>query len=366
VRISTHRVRALATILAVLAAAPYAAAQTMDFTTRCAQPGVVKCVSFDTDADFSQGVGGTQGAWGSPEGVIPPSGTSDYTRAIRDTTVAADGTSSLRFTIGSNTPADVAGSWFTDFTSDQSFQVGEGQDVYIQWRQRFSPEYLTTMYAGVGGGLANGWKLADVGPGDTAACAPATASSLTCSTSCDDFDTVVQDTGQHGLPQIYANCSGPYPYNGLYGSAGGITVQNGVGCLYPNYPIPPCVTFYPNEWMTFQIHIKVGHWGQWDSTIQFWVARDGQPSQLVIDCSPTAVNPCNYGGAVPGWYLYNSNPATEKFGKVWLTPYHTNKSASQTTPVAYTWYDDLIISKQMIPDPTPGVKPDSPTGVAVH
>lgn len=338
-----------------------------DFATRCAQPGVLKCVSFDTDADFSQGAGGTQGAWGSREGEIPRYGTSDYSRITRDTTQAADGASSLRFTIPSLTGADVAGAWFTNFTDDLSYQVGPGQEIYVQWRQRFSPELLNTQYTASGGGLANGWKLADVSAGDLASCSSSNASTAVCPTTCWDFETVVQDTNQKDLPQVYANCSGPYPYDPLSGYTSNVTVQNAVGCLYPNYPSPPCVKFFPNEWMTFQIHIKVGQWDQWNSTIQLWVARDGQPSQLVIDCSPTAVNPCNNGInslASNGWYLHNSDP-TYKIGKVWLLPYHTNKDATQVTPTAYTWYDDLIISKTKVSDPTPGVQPDPPADVTV-
>ena len=368
VRILINRLRALAAVVVACALAPHAWGQNMDFATRCAQAGVVKCVSFDTDADFGHGAGGTQGAWGSRAGLMPPYGTSDYSRATRDTAVAADGASSLRFTILSNTASDVAGAWFTNFTDDLSYQVGEGQEVFVQWRQRFSPEYLTTQYAGVNGGLANGWKLADISAGDTTACVSATANSMTCPTSCWDFDTVVQDSGLHNIAQVYTDCSGPYPYIPLDGAQGGVTVQNAVGCPYPNYPSPPCVLFYPNEWMTFQIHIKVGHWNQWDSTIQLWVAREGQPSVLVIDCSSTAVNPCSNfmnSAASGGWFLFNSD-TSYKFGKVWLLPYHTNKSANQATPTAYTWYDDLVISSKKVPDPTPGVKPNPPTNVNAH
>src|SRR6185437_10290872 len=261
---------AAAALVVAVVAVREAPAATNDFATRCATPGVLKCVSFDTDADFSQGAGGTQGAYGSRSGIIPPYGTSDYSRAVRDTTQAADGASSLRFTIASNTGSDVAGSWFTNFTDDLSYQVGEGQEIYIQWRQRFSPELLSTKYSATGGGLANGWKLADVSAGDLAACSSSSATTAVCPNTCWDFETVVQDTNQVNLPQMYTNCSGPYPYQGLAGYTSNVTVQNAVGCLYPNYPSPPCVQFYPNEWMTFQVHIKVGHWDQWDSTIQMW------------------------------------------------------------------------------------------------
>ena len=365
-RFLTSWVRALSLSVLFGTAAQLAHADAAsDFATRCAQTGVLKCVNFDTDADFSHGTGGTNGAWGSRFGQLPPSGTSDYSLAGRDSTQSADGGSSLRFTIPANSGSDSSGSWFTNFTDDLSYQVGEGQEIFIQWRQRFSPELLGTVYTNASGTPANGWKLADVSAGDLPTCMPSSGSATVCPTSCWDFETVLQDTNQKNLPQMYTNCSGPYPYDPLSGFTSNVTVQNAVACLYPTFPTPPCVKFVANEWMTFQIHIKVGNWDQWNSTMQLWVARDGQPSQLVIDCSPTAVNPCSNGInalAANGWYLHNSDP-TYKFGKVWLLPYHTNKSATQTNSIAYVWYDDLIISKSKITDPTPGVRPNPPTNV---
>ncbi len=343
--------------------APASAAATQDFASVCAQPSVIRCFSFDTDADFNQGRGGTQGAYGANFGLLPPSGTSDYSRAIRDTAESAAGAASLRFTIPSNTPADTSGSWFANFSSDLSTQMGEGEEVYVQWRQRFSPEYLTTRYDGIDSPLANGWKMADVSAGDLQGCSLSDTS--LCTSTCWDFTVVVQNTNQIGIPQAYTNCGGPWVYWPLSGRTTNVTVQNVVGCLYPDYASPPCVKFYPDEWMTFQLHIRIGHWNTWDSTIQMWVAREGEPSILVIDCSPTATNPCTNGqdnSAANGWYLYNSN-ATYKLGKVWLTPYHTKKDPTQVTPTAYTWYDDLIISKGKIPDPASIPRPDPPTSL---
>ena len=38
-------------------------------------------------------------------------------------------------------------------------------------------------------------------------------------------------------------------------------------------------------------------------------------------------------------------------GKAWLLPYHTNKDPAEEHPEAYTWHDDLIVSRTRIPDP---------------
>src|SRR5262249_32838245 len=156
--------------------------------------------------------------------------------------------------------------WFANFSPNLSYQVGEGQEVYIQWRQRFSSELLATQY------LSNGFKLADASAGDLPACSPGSANSTNCPTTCWDFEVVVQDQNQTGIPITYANCAGPYAYSPMYGFTSNVTVQNAVGCLYPDYVSPPCVKMVANEWMTFQLHVKVGNWNTWSSTVQLWIA----------------------------------------------------------------------------------------------
>ncbi len=94
--------------------------------------------------------------------------------------------------------------------------------------------------------------------------------------------------------------------------------------------------------MTFQVHIKLGAWVNGEfvgSYVQLWVAREGQPSKLVIDWGP---------------YNLTADPSSaigQQYGKIWLLPYNTNKSATVTYPIAYTWYDELIISRNRIADP---------------
>lgn len=103
--------------------------------------------------------------------------------------------------------------------------------------------------------------------------------------------------------------------------------------------------------MTFQVEVQVGTWYvndshiyHHDSTVRMWVGYEGQPSQLVIDFSPTS-------GNQGGYDLANDDPANFRYGKIWLLPYHTGKDATQVTPVAFTWYDELIISRNKIADP---------------
>jgi hypothetical protein len=103
--------------------------------------------------------------------------------------------------------------------------------------------------------------------------------------------------------------------------------------------------------MTFKIWIKTGRRNNVthefeNSEFKLWIAREGQPSELAIWWHP----------GVPGYFPLTAGTADDpdqSFGKVTLTPFMTNKSATQDHPLLQTWYDDLIISRQDIPDPVP-------------
>jgi chitodextrinase len=331
-----------------------------DFAQRCSGVGVVRCFSFDTDTDFNKGSGGTQGAYGQNFGIMPPYGTSDFTKATRDTTVAADGASSLKFTIPSNSGSDSSGAWFGNFSSDLSVQFGENSEFYWQWRQRFSPEFLNTFFQ-----PGDGWKHGNVTTGDQ----PTRVYS-----SCEALGVTMQNILQRGFLQMYHSCTGSTSH-GAYDAfqkniAGDWHLQPGRPspyCLYsqqftnPVSYFPPkgnCFGYFANEWMTFQMRVKTGPRVNDEFTnsfIQLWVAREGQPSELVIDWGP---------------YKLSAGAPSEnqKYGKIWLTPYNTNKNPSQVHPTAYTWYDSLIISRQRIPDPgvsSPTQAPLAPSNLAV-
>ncbi|GAB4468898.1 MAG: hypothetical protein OHK0044_10670 [Burkholderiaceae bacterium] len=302
---------------------------------------MVRCIGFDSDADFNRGSGGTAGAWGQNFGILPPWGTSDYSRATRDTTVKASGDSSLRFTIPTNSGADTSGSFFVNFSSDLSVQFGENTEFYVQWRQRFSREFLETQYAGGGG-----WKQIIIGTGDQ----PGKTYG-----SCEATEVVLTNLYYRRFPIMYHSCTGSASH-GAYDSfeepfgAYDYKLQNARPapyCLYSQSRsgyFPPsgnCFGYFPDEWMTFQVRIRTGpRVGDEfrNSYVTLWMAREGKPSELVVQWGP---------------YNLSVGPATEnqRYGKVWLTPYNTGKSSSQSHPTAYTWYDELIISRNPIADP---------------
>lgn len=310
------------------------------FAQRCAQPGVIKCVGFDSDSDFSKGSGGRNGAYGFNSGIMPPSGTADYARATMDTTTRTSGNGSLKFTIPSNSGADTSGTYFTNFSDDLSLQFGENAEFFIQWRQRFSPEYIATQYAGGGG-----WKQVIVGTGDKAG---------TTYSSCTSLTIVLTNYYQKGFPIAYNSCTGSTshgPYDGFYQQVSGdFKLQNArtaPNCLYTQKntsffpPVGNCFGYAPNEWMTFQLRVKTGpRIGDEfkNSYVTLWAAREGQASEVLIDWGP--------------YNLSAGSPSeNQRFGKVWLLPYNTGKSAAESHPTAFTWYDELVISRTQISDP---------------
>jgi hypothetical protein len=315
---------------------------TGDFDERCAAEGVLRCIGFDDASDLD-------GTFGDVSGTLVGA-----TAPQLDAGVKASGASSILFTIPSNSGSDTSGSWFTNFSDDLSVQFDGDADFFVQWRQRFSAEFIDTYYDGGGG-----WKQAIIGVGDQPGCSADNAISIDsggfCASSCTELETVVQNTGQRRFAQMYNSCSGsashgPYdPFEEPFG-AYDFKLQNARPdpfCLYTQEgddhfpPAGNCFGYSPDEWMTFQVEVKTGpRMGDEfvGSEIRLWIAREGQPSELAIDWQP--------------YNLTAGDPAKNlRFGKVWLLPYHTGKSDAQAHAEAYTWYDELIVSTQRIADP---------------
>jgi fibronectin type III domain protein len=292
-----------------------------DLPSRCQATGVIKCFGFDDQAS-------------TDPFVFPPSGQTQKLGMVV-TDIKASGAGSLRFTIPSNSPSDTSGTFWQNFSDDLATQFGEGGEFYVQWRQRFSADFLNTTYTS-----SNGFKQIIIGEGDRPGVTNYT---------CTQLEIVVQNSSQRGFPQMYHSCGGKddkYEPLDVPVPPFDFALQNAVdGCLYSHLPnaVPPCVGYKPNQWMTYQIHVKVGKWYKndknyhRDSTIELWIAEEGQPSKLVISRKD--------------YDIANTGNSAAKYGKLWLLPYQSGKSSAQSHPVGYVWYDDLIISTNKIGDP---------------
>jgi hypothetical protein len=306
-----------------------------DFQKRATAAGVIRAEGLNSTADG--------GAYVFPDGNFEKAGSGF------DTGIKASGAGSLHFVIPANGGASAGGSWRVNFSEARNVTIGAGQDLYVQWRQRFDSNWLNTKFAGSGG-----WKQAILGEGDVP------GANLEVG-SCSELEVVTQNTVLRGFPQMYHNCGVYQGFEENYG-AFDFKLQNAMPspfCLY--HDSTGCFKYYPNEWMTFQVHLKPGPRGTavstlekksvtgfTNSTVELWVAREGKPSQLVLSWT--------------GVVLHENTG--KSYGKVWLLPYQTGKDATVTNPVSNVWYDELIISRNRIADPgVTSVSPNPPQSV---
>jgi hypothetical protein len=313
-----------------------------NFATRCAAPGVLRCVGFDAPDDIA-------GEWGiDPTGTMP----GDAVPSL-DTSVKASGASSLKFTVPSLSGPNTSGSYFANFSDDLSVQLDSGDEFYVQWRQRFGTDFLTSEYAGGGG-----WKQVIIGegsrPGDPVS-------------SCTPLELVTFNPYHLGFAELYHSCGAKDDqYEPITPPLDGadFALQNAVaGCTYQNATAPPCFGYQPEAWMTFQVHVKIGTWYQndgnyqHDSVVQLWIAREGEPSQLVVDMSPgdaaCAAEQTSLPQCKTGYDLANLEIGVARYGQVWLLPYNTGKDPSVAYPETATHYDELIVSRDPIADAAP-------------
>jgi hypothetical protein len=300
-----------------------------DFSTRCSAPGVVRCYGFENPSELE--------ARSLPrrDGVRMMQITGDQ---------KASGNYSLKFTIPPLTGPDTSGSFFLNFADDLSQRFGEGQDLYVQWRQRFSPDMLRAFKGG------NGWKQVIVGAGDYPG-----KTNYTCT----EQETVVQQDKRIGVgfPAMYHSCGTWEVLEFWDGTQVRMQHQGPPYCYYPTDPQGGCMQYKPDQWMTFQMHIKVSKWNEpKTSTFEMWVNYENGPSVKIFD------------SALAGGFTYfRTEDPNAFFGKIWLLPYNTNKDPTENHPTAYTWYDDVIISRSRIPDPgTTAKTPNPPTNVTVR
>ena len=314
-----------------------------DFDVRRNGPGVVRSFDFDAPAQL--------GSKTYRSNVWLNCGVK--TCATIDTNVKASGAGSLRFDIPTLSPDNAAGSWSTEFSPDLSVRFGENSEFYVQWRQRVNQAYIDAKILDTSGAPQGGFKSLIIGPGNTAA---------TTYNSCEASHVVLTTFYQSRIPVGYNSCTGSKShaaYAGFYetvlgknGAASDYLIQNGptLNCSFRTGG-PNCIRWAANEWMTYKIWIKTGARNnvthEFDnSEYKLWIAREGQPSVLAVWWRP----------GIPGYFPLTAGTASDpnqSFGKITLTPFMTAKNPTQDHPLLQMWFDDLIISRQDIPDPAP-------------
>jgi len=271
---------------------PHPGAQTtadQNFQSRCTGPGVVKCLAFDN----SSGLGLTGGA-------------------KIDNTVKASGAGSMRVDIAP-TAGDAPGNIMTKLGAD----FGEGSSLYLQWRQRFSPEMVDVDLGG------EGFKQFVIYDGTP--CGP-------------NMEVAMLNQDYGGFPILYAACGGTYLRKTQSGT-NHILMWNQDGTICTSQNKAGCLRYKPDQWMTFYYEQKIGAWGQPNSVVKVSMAEENQPLKTFIDFSD---------------FTFKSDKATSAYRDIWIGPYSLGRTADASYPTARTWFDEFIISKQPIADPFQG------------
>jgi len=272
-----------------------------EFRERCRGDGVLVCEGFDSADAVHPAVYPGSGLYPAADGAF---------RGTIDSTVTASGRGALRFEVPPHSPANSSGYWYQSF--GRSF--GESTAFYVQFRQRFSREMLKNDFGDTT------WKQV-IFHNDHQ--------------TCTELGITTVQYYHDGFPMMYTACGarmvatneGVPPYQ---------LEQGDYKCWYGQYNSKSCFMYPQDEWVTFYYEIRVGHWNKPDSTINAWVALDGQQYKQWIQ--------------MPRFTLQNENPGKD-FDSLTLLTYMTNKSALKNHPTAYTWYDELIVSSKPIPPP---------------
>jgi hypothetical protein len=213
------------------------------------------------------------------------------------------------------------------FSTGLGKAFGTGDDIYVQWREYDSPELIANLLSTWHSSLKHinihgvsstcqSTEIAMVSENTTAG--NAVRPSLY--TNCGDGFNVNLPNGDILLQQSVSSTDG---YNCLYQNQVAGT-GNGVGCYFAGSGV----------WVTYYVHIHLGHQGQSDSTLDAYVSVAGGPYKQFQRVT-----------AMP-WGAGDST-----YQIIRLETYMTEIGAAAKVD-AFVWYDELIVSTQPIAPPT--------------
>ncbi len=295
----------------------------LSFAERCSEAGVLACYGFDSA--------------GETDPYLHDSG---FSAPAFDDVMFAEGGGAIHMLVEPGSSADSSGSAVLDFAPG----VGVGETLYLQWRQRFSPDFIDTVYD------ANGWKQLLIHENTSTA-------------GCSDSEIVVTNNGEaRDFPIVYHACNifhSPVenPVDGDQWEhdlqPGGDNrclytwMEDGLDFLEPSDDVDElaCIGYEPDQWMTFQLAVHLNSWCYEtpyeqcpeDSHLELWVTKEGTPPVKVLDW-PIALR-------------VTTDPSSTFYDSVQLTPYNTNKDSAQSHPSAELWYDSVVISTARIGEP---------------
>jgi len=362
-----------------------------DFAARCAAPGVVRCFHFDdiTQLNHRRPNDPNLGALANTYDVRTSTGSTAFGNVRMpsiDHIVYASGGGSLRMDVPSQSNQAGGGQWVGEFSADATVLFGDsingtpnpnGNQFWVQYRIRYSPEMLDIVFNTPNGGPPTAAKASIITAGDVPPGWNPTLPNGRTYGGCEALELVTVKNGAHPYPTTYNHCG---TYEGLYaripapppatgakdwyyqpiGTTGNCSFYTTKAMGSRNVaPVPGCFNYVANQWLTLTYHFYLGKRNlvthRFDgSTVQVWGQYEGQPKHLLVNWNPT----------VPGYFpLYDGALQPEWYGEIDLLPYMTGKDPTQVHPTASVWYDELIISRKPIADP--GASVTVPAGMTI-
>ncbi len=304
--------------------------QSSTYQQRCAASGVLKCVSLDNPSQFNNSPTMSQNWYPAADGVyrcnidnsvFPPDGPTGSLNCVVPPQIGANASGNFNDTLGGT------------FGPSGDPNAANGNTFYIQLRERMDSSFVALHTDG------EGFKLFGV-------------HGLNPDSTCQSVGIVIQNEWWRGMPTGFVNCGAQslQPINTGPTSADQLE-QGDYNCTYgaPGpYTLPNCFQFMANQWMTFEMKVVINNWdpsgtlpGSGSNTIQVWGAYEGQPLKKFIDLTNFPINFQNSAGDV--------------FSKFILYDYDTNRTTTNSYPVANCWYSEVVVSTQPI------LAPDGPT-----
>ncbi len=350
-----------------------------DWKNRSTASGVIAAYDFSNLPS-----NGGDWTWGSlkPGITVMSYKQSEYpTARLVDRAVVPPGSSaSLRWDLPQGT-SERSDNWFISIDK-YSEQIGENDEVWIQWKQRVNSPMATLAFAQLGGRTTT-WKSLMVSEGMQSPMpySPKRAyygfqgtntkenNTLNDVRFCSENEIVM--IARHGgqseykWPRMYHGCSFYQPFTTYTGNAYtdmNKGLSNPTSCLYSgstgNAADPQsCFLYKPDTWLTLMVHIKTGPQGTGNSslgggaqsgftnsTVEYYGGLPGQPVQLLHRASGIVIRRGNSPGEA-GW------SPTQKLGVFSWALFMTLKDPAQTHAIAQTWISQIIISRNRIADP---------------
>lgn len=313
-------------LVALCTASSGVRADDADFQRRCASPGVLRCIGFDSPSDLVVGTT-SDSLW-----LIPGA---NIHRASIDTSTKASGGGSLRFDIPENVgTANMAGKWVQSlgdqFGSRNLARFAGKSKVYIQVRQRFTDAFTHEYNLG-----KMHFKQFAINNTD----------------KCGDEVIVTENSQGHGIPKLYSDCGSEHYIVKDAGTNATVYQQGDYWCIYAdatkgNYS--RCAPYRANQWITFYYEIEFGDEDVNNTWVRAYIQYEGQSMKQFIDFRTARFN------------FDRDNGERQSLQNISLLPYITGKTSEMPNEAATTWYDEVIVSREPIPAPD-GEVPATPT-----